>query len=441
MYTLNDFFCGCGGMGLGFKEAGFTIVGAWDFDKYAVQSYRENVGDHVKQMSILDMTWKDVPKAQVWSFGFPCQDLSVAGKMKGLFEGKRSGLFFEVMRLLDETRENAPENLPVFLLAENVKGLKPYLHVLQNEYEQRGYTLDYTLFNSKYWGVPQNRERYFCIGTRNNLNVSFSFPVEQHDFVPKLSSILEISVDNKYYVADDKAEKVIEQALKKLEELGHVHATITPDRVEKRQNGRRAKEDEEPMFTLTAQDLHGVIIDDTYGYDGTRVYEEASPTLRSERNGLKVVEGKVDIVGNVGATGHHGDDIHGIDGVSPTVKARDYKGPIKILEPQSDAPQKLAGMFDDEKGKHQAGSVWNKNGVSPTLDTAQGGWRQPMIIERYRVRRLTPTEYGKLQGFPMDTWNQVVSNTQAYKQFGNAVTVKVAKAIALEIKESLKSMK
>lgn len=77
--------------------------------------------------------------------------------------------------------------------------------------------------------------------------------------------------------------------------MGKVHATITPDRVDKRQNGRRSKEDEDPMFTLTAQDLHGVIVDDTYGYptereSRKRIYTEVAPTLRSSRQGVKVVE-------------------------------------------------------------------------------------------------------------------------------------------------------
>jgi DNA (cytosine-5)-methyltransferase 1 len=106
MFTVNDFFCGCGGLGLGFIQAGFKIQKAWDFDKYAVQSYRENVGDHVIQADITKMTYQDVPGANVWAFGFPCQDLSLAGKQAGLFEGKRSGLFFEIMRLLDETAAN-----------------------------------------------------------------------------------------------------------------------------------------------------------------------------------------------------------------------------------------------------------------------------------------------------------------------------------------------
>lgn len=69
MYTLNDFFCGCGGLGLGFQNAGFKIVGAWDFDKYAVATYRENVGDHVVQADIQKMHIEDVPKAEATKAG------------------------------------------------------------------------------------------------------------------------------------------------------------------------------------------------------------------------------------------------------------------------------------------------------------------------------------------------------------------------------------
>lgn len=289
---VNDFFCGCGGLGQAFKNAGFEIVGAWDFDKYAVQSYRRNIGDHVTQADIKELTYKDIPKADVWTFGFPCQDLSVAGKQRGLvlkcqdceteieinpeeYTGEiicpncggsntksesRSGCFFEIMRLLDETAEHNPEAMPAVILAENVRAVKPYLPVLEVEYKKRGYTAHAEMFNSKFWGVPQNRERYAIVGTRDVLNLSFVFPTEQHEFVPKLSDFLEDNVDEKYYLPDEKAKTIISQALEKLEELGKCHACITPDRINKRQNGPRAKAEDEPMFTLTAQDLHGVIV-------------------------------------------------------------------------------------------------------------------------------------------------------------------------------------
>lgn len=179
---VNDFFCGCGGMGVGFLNAGYKIAGAWDFDKYAVQSYDHNVGHHVKQADIKEMTWQDVPFAHVWAFGFPCQDLSVAGKQAGLllkcqdcdsdfaidpsnFTGQttcpscgsknykaasRSGCFYEIMRLIDETREHAPSSLPAVLVAENVKGLTPYIPVLTAELKQRGYIAHVKLYNSKF---------------------------------------------------------------------------------------------------------------------------------------------------------------------------------------------------------------------------------------------------------------------------------------------------
>ena len=262
MYTLNDFFCGCGGIGAGFQQAGFEIVGAWDFDKYAVQTYRENVGDYVVQADITQMTIDEVPKADVWAFGFPCQDLSVAGKQAGLWlkccdlgcgheweitgdeartvcpvcgckkhrAASRSGMFFEIMRLLDEADE---DDRPYILMAENVKALRPLLPILEAEYAKRGYRTYYTMFNSKYWDVPQNRERYFVVGVRNDLPGDFAFPVEQHEYVPKLSSILETNVDEKFYISDEKARVIIDQALKKLESLGYCHATITPDRIDK----------------------------------------------------------------------------------------------------------------------------------------------------------------------------------------------------------------
>lgn len=132
--------------------------------------------------------------------------------------------------------------------------------MLRLEYERHGYTAHIEMFNSKYWNVPQNRDRYAVVGTRNKKNLSFTFPKEQHEFVPKLSDYLEKDVPEKYYLPGEKAQTIIAQAMEKLEKMGKYHACITPDRINKRQNGPRAKAEDEPMFTLTAQDLHGVII-------------------------------------------------------------------------------------------------------------------------------------------------------------------------------------
>ncbi len=478
MLTLNDFFCGAGGMGLGFQKEGFEIVGAWDFDKFAVKTYKENVGEHVINMDIREMSWGDIPKASVWSFGFPCQDLSVAGKQAGMVlkcevcgvewtvendevecpgcggndykTVTRSSLFFEMMRLLDETTESCPGNLPKILVAENVKGLRKYIGVLEKEFTKRGYTAHTELYNSKYWGVPQNRERYFIVGVRGQ-NQNFSMPKENKDpkNIPKLSSILDDLVAEKYYMSYDKSKAIIEQALQRIDRLQQVHATITPGRVNKRQNGRRSKPNEEEMFTLTAQDIHGVIIDDTFGYDKEpRVYGETSPTLRRSRQGVKVVVDMQEALQNVFLTQ---------DGVAYCCDASYFKGisPSSVDKcrrthiVEETAPRiEVVGLLD-MRGFETVRRVYDIEGLSPTLTASQGGHRQPKVLvpsftdekgnplRYYAVRKLTPKEYGRLQGFPMSRWKQAVSDTQAYKQFGNAVTVSVARAVARNIGEYL----
>lgn len=410
MYTLNDFFCGCGGLGLGFQNAGFKIVGAWDFDKYAVATYRENVGDHVVQADIQKMCIEDVPKADVWAFGFPCQDLSVAGKQAGIKlecadcgtvwevsaetyseenlcpgcggtnhrAATRSGMFFEIMRLLAEAREREPEKVPKVLVAENVKALRKLLPVLEAEYGKAGYKCHAQLFNSKYWGVPQNRERYIVVGTLDSLPDTYTYPEEQHDYVPKLSTILEADVDDKFYIADEKAHKIIDQALQRISSMGKVHATITPDRVDKRQNGRRSKEDEDPM--LLASDYKQVPL----------VLERVDECMNTEREREQRPQGlpEIEVIGMLESSGHdHSRRVHDPEGISPTATA------------------------------------------------VAGGTHHIKIFDhtKYRVRKLTPTEYGRLQAFPMDNWKQVVSNSQAYKQFGNAVTVTLAEGIGKSI--------
>lgn len=378
--TVNDFFCGAGGVGLGFMGAGYDVIWACDFDKYAVDTYRHNVGDHAIQADIKKLTRTDIPKADVWAFGFPCQDLSVAGKQKGFRfvckdcgkewgydseehrdgikcpdcggenyqAASRSGMFFEMMRLLDETAEETPEQLPRALFVENVKGLKPYIPVLEAELQRRGYKAHIQLFNSKYWGVPQNRERYFIIGLQESVK-GFTFPEEQHDNVPKLSTVLDKHVDEKYYIDDEKAQTIIAQALEKLESLGKVHATLTPDRIEKRQNGPRAKADEAEMFTLTAQDIHGVIICEEELTDTVQGICEESGLLNPDGCGktLRVGGGgefkqetqlsaRFDSAVNDGISRKQRNGCGTFFGISPTLLSSDYKGPHLVIEKKED---------------------------------------------------------------------------------------------------------
>lgn len=116
-----DFFAGIGGFHSGLEKAGMECIGWCEFDKFAQKSYRAMY--NTERLWFADDVRKvrgwDLPKADLWTFGFPCQDVSIAGKQKGIKRGTRSGLFYEIMRLIDETEENRPE----WLICENVKNL------------------------------------------------------------------------------------------------------------------------------------------------------------------------------------------------------------------------------------------------------------------------------------------------------------------------------
>lgn len=176
-----DFFSGIGGIRLGLERAGHKCVGWCEFDKFARKSYEAMFNTKGEWTSVDVRTVKpyDVPTADLWTFGFPCQDISVAGKQKGLQKGERSGLFYEIMRLLAGRRQ---EDKPGWLLIENVKNLLSlgngfdFARVLL-ELGGLGYECEWQLLNSKDFGVPQNRERVFIVGHLGGLGRQKVFPI------------------------------------------------------------------------------------------------------------------------------------------------------------------------------------------------------------------------------------------------------------------------
>ena len=166
-----DFFSGIGGFHSGLELAGMECVGWCEFDKFAQKSYRAmyDTEDLYFNNDVTTIKGKDLPKADLWAFGFPCQDISIAGKQEGIKEGTRSGLFYEIMRLLDECKENKPK----WLVCENVKNLLSidggggFLNVV-SEMAERGYSIEWKVYNSKNYGVPQSRERIYVIGYYGN---------------------------------------------------------------------------------------------------------------------------------------------------------------------------------------------------------------------------------------------------------------------------------
>ena len=185
----------------------YDLIGFSEIDKYAIKSYcaihnvdeSKNLGDITK----IDET--TLPKnIDLITYGFPCQDISLAGKQKGLFNEDgtqtRSGLFFEALRIIEATK-------PRVAIAENVKNLTSkkfaeQFKIVLESLEQAGYTNYYKVLNAKDYGIPQNRERVFIVSIRKDIdNGTFQFP-EGYPLKLRLKDMLEDEVDEKFYLSD-----------------------------------------------------------------------------------------------------------------------------------------------------------------------------------------------------------------------------------------------
>ena len=185
----------------------YDLVAFCEIDEHAARSYcaihgvdsSQNLGDITK------VDEKALPKdIDVVTYGFPCQDISLAGNQKGLFNADgtktRSGLFFDALRIIEETK-------PKVAIAENVKNLtgkkfRQQFTIVLDSLADAGYTNYYAVLNAKHFGVPQNRERVFIVSIRNDLDSGFftfpkGFPLER-----RLQDLLEPEVDEKYYLSD-----------------------------------------------------------------------------------------------------------------------------------------------------------------------------------------------------------------------------------------------
>ena len=431
-----DWFAGIGGFRRGMELAGHECVGFCEFDKFATASYismhlltdeqrkrLDELPQKKRQKEILNDEYRngewyandvrrvcadDIPKADCWCFGFPCQDISVAGKQLG-FQGNRSSLFFRVMYLIGQLKE---EDKPAYLFIENVKNLLSVnggwdFARLLIEMEQGGYDAEWQVLNSKDFGVPQNRERCFIIGHLRSRGSTEVFPVERADGENRVQIIdhkdgyrrntqvfdqngitetldtaqgggrghhvaLPCFIDLAYQgkpVTTDVSRTILARHYKGCsnihENSGIAIPILTPDRAEKRQNGRRFKEDGEPMFTLTGQDRHGV-------------------------------------------------------GIEPLGVLRNV---------QSDYGKEIANTLDTSCNQ----GIFVQ--VSEEL-TVYAVW-----YEKYQcyiaIRRLTPKECFRLQGWTDDYFGKaefVNSDSQLYKQAGNGVTVNVIQAIAEKLR-------
>lgn len=400
----------CSGIG-GFRSAlemnGHNCLAFAEIDKYAKQSYRaiyDTEGeDELDDITAITDEHFRLYRGQcdIITGGFPCQAFSIAGNRRG-FDDTRGTIFFHIARAIKEIQ-------PSYVLLENVKGLfshdkgRTFGTIIQ-ALDELGYVTEWGLFNSKYWGVPQNRERVYILVTRKDKfkgPVLFDLLKQQTEVTTRLIDVLEDEVDEKYYLSEEKTKKltldfnltvdeeprisIVENTSRTNYYAANIYdpnglsttvaardymgpkqiavPVLTPDRLNKRQNGRRFKEDGEPMFTLTSQDRHGIAV------------REAT------KQGYAVAE--------------RGDSVNVSYPTSKTRRGRVGKQVAQTL---------------------QAGEV-----------------NQGVVMNDIRIRKLVPIETWRLQGFTDEQFYKAkesgVSNSQLYKQAGNSVTVNVVDAI------------
>ena len=345
-----DLFAGIGGFRLGMESAGHECVGFCEIDKFARASYKA-IHDTKGEIELHDITQvsdefvRGIGSVDIICGGFPCQAFSIAGNRRG-FEDTRGTLFFEIARFASILR-------PKYLFLENVKGLLNHqkgdtFETMLRVLDELGYNVEWQVLNSKNFGVPQNRERVFIIGHLRGKRTRRIFPIERD--VPEAN---------------------------RKRNVEFVVPVLTPNRLEKRQNGRRFKTNGEPMFTLTAQDQHGILLQDKK---------------------LKIREATTKGYAEAGV----GDSVN------------------------------IANI----NSKTKRGRVGNQ--IANTLLASE---QQGVVGSDYRIRRLTPRECWRLQGFPdsaFDKAQAVTSNSQLYKQAGNSVTVNVIAEIAKHFEEDEK---
>lgn len=366
-----DFFSGIGGFHSGLEKVGMKCVGWCEFDKFAQASYRamydtDNLwfGDDVTKVK-----GKDLPKADLWTFGFPCQDISIAGNQKGLKKGTRSGLFYEIMRLLDECKENKPK----WLVCENVKNLLSIdggagSSMLSVKWPKEGIVSNGVCTIPKNYGVPQNRERVYIVG----------------------------------YSGKGRSGKLLPNP---------------------REN------------STTLKQIVG-------GSQGMRVYdpEGTSCTLSAQGGGMgaktglyTVTENEIHNLGNV--TAYENENTVWNTGISRTLTATDYKHVPKVaIKNATKQGYQMAEVGDGidlayPESETRRGRVQSQR--SNTLTTSDN---LGVLVngEPIRIRKLTPKECWRLQGFSDAQYEKaaaVNSNSQLYKQAGNAVTVNVIEEI------------
>ena len=408
-----DLFAGIGGFRFGMESAGHECVAFCEIDKFARASYKaiHNTEGEIELHDITTVTDDEIRAighVDAICGGFPCQAFSIAGHRRG-FEDTRGTLFFEIARFASILK-------PKYLFLENVKGLLNHdkgntFETILSALDELGYDVEWQVLNSKDFGVPQNRGRVFIIGHLRGQRGRKVFPIGGKD---EKSSAKRLGIN---ILGNTKNPNGTAQGTRDIVHdpegiVGTLTATdykgpkqvaipvLTPDRANKRQNGRRFKTDGEPMFTLTGQDRHGIVV-----------------------------------AGNLPGSHEQNGRVYDPDGIYPTLNTMQGRGRQPKIRVREATKQGYAEAsvgdsvnLSHPNSKTRRGRVGE--GIANTLVT---GDSQGVVTPNFRIRKLTPRECWRLQGFPdwaFDKAQEVNSNSQLYKQAGNSVTVNVIKEIA-----------
>jgi len=419
-----DLFAGIGGFRLGMEAAGHECIGFCEIDKFARASYKA-IHDTEGEIELHDITRitdesiRGFGSVDIICGGFPCQAFSIAGNRRG-FEDTRGTLFFEIARFASILR-------PKYLFLENVKGLLNHengitFETIISTLDELGYNVEWQVLNRKDFGVPQNRERVFIIGHLRGQRTRNVFPIGRESEQPdrqqsKIESVGNANPSGNGMNGEVYSSQGLAPTLTTNKGEGQKIAipVLTPDRLEKRQNGRRFKTDDEPMFTLTAQDRHGAVVE----------------------NKIKQVGNLIDTE-SFGGNPHRG-RVYDISGISPCLNCMGGGGLEPKIRVKEATKQGFAeAEIGDSVNLSHPNSKTRRGRVGKQIaNTLLTGESQGVVEPDYRIRKITPRECWRLQGFPdwaFDKAQEVNGNSQLYKQAGNSVTVSVIAAIAKELK-------
>jgi DNA (cytosine-5)-methyltransferase 1 len=426
-----DLFSGIGGFHLGFERAGYEVTSYFsEVDKHAIAVYKHQFPNSTYVGSVTDVRGADLPNIDLITFGSPCQDFSLAGKRKGM-EGQRSSLILEAIRLIRECR-------PSVFVWENVKGTfssndgADFWAIIQAFTDIGGYRLEWQLLNTS-WFLPQNRERIYLVGYSATTGGDWRgvFPIGEDGSTTASAEVKQIGTkldsnggtqpyqQDRVYDADG-----IAPALNRGKSDLIVKHEIGDYRSD--EGWRPRKDGNCPTLAARARE------------DGS-----GQPLLKVKSD-LIIKEKTPDyIIGDIrydegGFRPRH-------NGIAPTLVGSSQKSgtpncSILMVKPNYGS-KSLNETIESNiliEGEPKALDLYNREArdESPTL--TEPHHNSLRLFDGYRIRRLTPIECERLQGFPDDHTAygnydgevKPMSNTQRYKQCGNAVTVDVVAAVA-----------